>query len=96
MKNTWSLYTTGVGMTAEVRERVDQPVDIVAIGSKAAAFFKRLKVNLVATITHLGEIRTFEAFVGALRQVCETLAIGRRSMPRSSSSRLISSDLPNR
>ena len=30
-------------------------VDIVAVGSKANAFFRRLKVNLVGSATHLGE-----------------------------------------
>ena len=41
----------------EIRDWNDKgvEVDIVCIGSKGAAFFKRLKVNLVGSVTHLGE-----------------------------------------
>src|SRR5690606_5550910 len=30
-------------------------VDVVTIGQKATAFFRRLKVNLLGSVTHLGE-----------------------------------------
>src|SRR5689334_19889088 len=42
---------------AEVREYQKQgiEVDVVAIGQKANAFFKRLKLNMVASVGHLGE-----------------------------------------
>ena len=42
-------------------------VDIVAIGTKANAFFKRLKVNLVGSVSHLGEKPKVEALIGVIK-----------------------------
>ena len=42
-------------------------VDIVAIGAKANAFFKRLKVNLVGSATHLGERPAVEQLIGVIK-----------------------------
>jgi F-type H+-transporting ATPase subunit gamma len=42
-------------------------VDIVAIGTKANAFFKRLKVNLVGSATHLGERPKVERLIGVIK-----------------------------
>ncbi len=42
-------------------------VDIVAIGQKAAAFFKRLKVNLVGSVTHLGEKPQVSQLIGVMK-----------------------------
>ncbi|MBS0516416.1 MAG: F0F1 ATP synthase subunit gamma [Proteobacteria bacterium] len=42
-------------------------VDVVAIGTKANAFFKRLKVNLVASVGHLGEKPKVEALIGVIK-----------------------------
>jgi len=42
-------------------------VDIVAIGTKANAFFKRLKVNLVGSATHLGERPKVEKLIGVIK-----------------------------
>ena len=66
-------------MLAEVRQHQQNgvEVDIVAIGSKAAAFFKRLKVNLVATITHLGEKPRVDQIVGIIKVVLDAYSDGR-------------------
>ena len=42
-------------------------VDVVAIGTKANAFFKRLKVNLVASVAHLGERPHIEQLIGVIK-----------------------------
>jgi F-type H+-transporting ATPase subunit gamma len=42
-------------------------VDIVAIGTKANAFFKRLKVNLVGSVAHLGEKPRVEQLIGVIK-----------------------------
>jgi len=42
-------------------------VDIVAIGTKANAFFRRLKVNLVGSASHLGERPKVERLIGVIK-----------------------------
>ncbi|HSE12997.1 MAG TPA: F0F1 ATP synthase subunit gamma [Rudaea sp.] len=42
-------------------------VDIIAIGSKAKTFFRRLKVNLTGSVTHLGERPKVEQVVGVVK-----------------------------
>ena len=42
-------------------------VDVVAIGTKANAFFRRLKVNLVGSVTHLGERPHIEQLIGVIK-----------------------------
>ena len=42
-------------------------VDIVAIGTKANAFFRRLKVNLVGSASHLGERPKVEKLIGVIK-----------------------------
>ncbi|MBS0591210.1 MAG: F0F1 ATP synthase subunit gamma [Proteobacteria bacterium] len=42
-------------------------VDVVAIGTKASVFFRRLKVNLVGSTTHLGEKPKVEALIGVIK-----------------------------
>ncbi len=51
-------------------------VDVVAIGSKAVAFFKRLKVNLVGSVTHLGEKPQVERLVGVIKVVLDAYSDG--------------------
>ena len=55
----------------------DVEVDVVAIGSKAVAFFKRLKVNLVGTVTHLGEQQQVEKLVGVIKVVLDAYSDGK-------------------
>lgn len=47
-------------------------VDVVAIGQKAVSFFRRIKgVNLVGSVTHLGERPTLEQLVGVIKVVLD-------------------------
>jgi len=52
-------------------------VDVVAIGTKANAFFKRLKVNLVGSATHLGERPKVEQLIGVVKVVLDSYSAGR-------------------
>jgi len=52
-------------------------VDVVTIGSKAASFFKRLKVNLVAQISHLGERPRVEQLIGVVKVMLDAYGEGR-------------------
>jgi len=52
-------------------------VDVVAIGTKANAFFRRLKVNLVGSATHLGERPKVEQLIGVVKVVLDAYSAGR-------------------
>lgn len=52
-------------------------VDVVCIGQKAAAFFKRLKVNLVGSVTHLGEKPRVDQLIGAIKVELDSYMEGR-------------------
>ena len=63
----------------EIRELSDRGVeiDVVAIGAKANAFFKRLKVNLVGSTTHLGEKPQVAALIGVIKVMLDAYTEGR-------------------
>jgi F-type H+-transporting ATPase subunit gamma len=52
-------------------------VDVVCIGAKATAFFKRLKVNNVGSISHLGEKPQADALIGAIKVMLDSYMEGR-------------------
>ena len=52
-------------------------VDVVAIGTKANAFFKRLKVNLVGSATHLGEKPKIEQLIGVIKIMLDSYGTGK-------------------
>jgi F-type H+-transporting ATPase subunit gamma len=52
-------------------------VDIVAIGQKATAFFRRLKVNMVGSVTHLGEKPRVEQLIGVIKVMLDGYAESR-------------------
>ena len=52
-------------------------VDVVAIGQKAVTFFRRLKVNMVASVTHLGEKPHIEQLIGVIKVVLDGYTEGR-------------------
>lgn len=51
-------------------------VDIVAIGQKAQMFFKRIKVNMVASVTHLGENPKLEQVIGVVNAMIQAYQDG--------------------
>ena len=46
-------------------------VDVVCIGQKATAFFRRLKVNLLGSVTHLGERPQLEQLIGVMSMMLD-------------------------
>ena len=66
-------------LLAEIRgwQEKNVEVDVVAIGAKANAFFKRLKVNLVGSATHLGERPKVEQLIGVVKIVLDNYSAGK-------------------
>ncbi|GIX34712.1 MAG: ATP synthase gamma chain [Lysobacteraceae bacterium] len=52
-------------------------VDVVCIGQKGTAFFRRLKVNMLASATHLGEPVRVEQLIGVIKVMLDAYAEGR-------------------
>ena len=65
-------------LLAEIRQWHDQgvEVDIVTIGSKASVFFRRVKVNLLGSITHLGDTPHVEQLVGVIKVMLDAYDSG--------------------
>ena len=51
-------------------------VDVVCIGQKASVFFRRLKVNLLGSVTHLGEKPELSKLVGVVKVMLDGYASG--------------------
>ncbi len=52
-------------------------IDVVCVGQKAATFFRRLKVNITGTVTHLGEKPQLEKLVGVIKVMLDAFAAGK-------------------
>jgi F-type H+-transporting ATPase subunit gamma len=52
-------------------------IDIVCIGQKATVFFRRLQVNLVGSVTHLGEKPELAKLVGVIKVMLDGYSEGR-------------------
>ena len=66
----WHCDSTLLGYWVEIRGWQDKgvEVDVVAIGAKANAFFRRLnRVNLIGSATHLGERPRIEQLFGIIK-----------------------------
>jgi F-type H+-transporting ATPase subunit gamma len=66
-------------LLGEIRAWNDKKVevDVVSIGTKANAFFKRLKVNLVGSATHLGERPKIEQLIGVVKVMLDAYSAAR-------------------
>jgi len=66
-------------LLAEIRDWNEKnvEVDIVAIGTKANVFFRRLKVNLVGSATHMGEKPKIEQLIGVIKIMLDNYSAGR-------------------
>ena len=66
-------------LLGEIRTWQDKGVeiDIVTIGSKASAFFRRLKVNVVGSVTHLGERPQISQLIGVIKVMLDAYSAGR-------------------
>ncbi|KFN48789.1 F0F1 ATP synthase subunit gamma [Arenimonas composti] len=52
-------------------------IDVVCIGQKATVFFRRLQLNLLASVTHLGEKPELSKLVGVVKVMLDGYAEGR-------------------
>ncbi|HEU4664391.1 MAG TPA: F0F1 ATP synthase subunit gamma [Dokdonella sp.] len=52
-------------------------VDVVCIGQKATQFFRRLKVNMLGSVTHLGEKPQVAQLIGVIKVVLDAYTEGR-------------------
>ena len=66
-------------LLAEIRKWNEQgvEVDVVTIGQKAAVFFRRVKVNMLASVTHLGDLPRLEQLVGVVKVMLDAYTEGK-------------------
>ena len=66
-------------LLAEIRDQQAKgiEIDIVTIGSKASAFFRRLKVNVVGSVTHLGERPQISQLIGVIKVMLDAYSAGK-------------------
>ena len=53
-------------------------VDVVTIGQKATVFFRRLKVDMLASVTHLGDNPEVEQLIGIVKVMIDGFVEGRQ------------------
>ncbi|KMM73841.1 MULTISPECIES: F0F1 ATP synthase subunit gamma [Xanthomonas] len=66
-------------MLGEVRQWQDQGagVDVVTIGQKASVFFRRLKVDMVGSVSHLGDLPRVEQLIGVIKVMLDAFTEGK-------------------
>ena len=65
-------------LLGEIRQWHEQgvEVDVVTIGQKASVFFRRIKVNMLASVTHLGDQPRLEQLVGVVKVMLDAYSDG--------------------
>ena len=51
-------------------------IDLVCVGQKAATFFRRLKVSMLASVTHLGEQPHVDQLIGVIKVMLDGFEVG--------------------
>jgi len=51
-------------------------IDVVTIGQKASVYFRRLKVGMLGSVTHLGDIPKVEQLVGVIKVMLDAYTSG--------------------
>jgi len=66
-------------VVAELRGWQDKGVeaDMVTIGQKASVFFRRIKVNMIASVTHLGDQPKLEQLIGVVKVMLDAYTEGK-------------------
>ncbi|QSQ55780.1 F0F1 ATP synthase subunit gamma [Xanthomonas translucens] len=66
-------------MLGEVRQWQDQGagIDVVTIGQKASVFFRRLKVDMVGSVSHLGDVPQLEQLIGVIKVMLDAFTVGK-------------------
>lgn len=62
----------------ELRQWGDKGVeaDMVTIGQKASVFFRRLKVNMVGSVSHIGDEPSLDALIGIIKVMLDAYTAG--------------------
>lgn len=65
-------------LLVEMRKWQEQgvEVDVVTIGQKASVFFRRIKVGMLASVTHLGDQPRVEQLVGVVKVMLDAYTAG--------------------
>ncbi|GAB2496026.1 F0F1 ATP synthase subunit gamma [Pseudoxanthomonas sangjuensis] len=63
----------------EIRQWQDKgaEIDLVTIGQKAATFFRRIRINMLASVTHLGDVPHLEQLVGVIKVMLDAYESGK-------------------
>jgi F-type H+-transporting ATPase subunit gamma len=63
---------------ADIRKWHDQgvEVDVVTIGQKASVFFRRIKVGMLASVTHIGDVPHVEQLIGVVKVMLDAYGAG--------------------
>ncbi|SEL44595.1 ATP synthase F1 subcomplex gamma subunit [Pseudoxanthomonas sp. GM95] len=63
----------------EMRKHQEQgaEIDVVTIGQKASVFFRRIKVNMVGSVSHLGDAPHVEQLIGVVKVMLEAYESGK-------------------
>jgi F-type H+-transporting ATPase subunit gamma len=66
-------------LLGEIRQHQENGVDVdlVCIGQKAQVFFRRLKVNMLASVTHLGDNPELSKLIGLIKTVLDDYTEGK-------------------
>ncbi len=66
-------------IVGELRGWQDKGVeaDVVTIGQKASVFFRRVKVNMVGSVTHIGDVPRLEPLIGVIKVMLDAYSEGR-------------------
>ena len=51
-------------------------IDVVCVGQKAATFFRRLKVGMLGSVTHLGEKPRLDQLIGVVKVMLDSYSAG--------------------
>lgn len=63
----------------EVRQWQDKgaEIDVVTIGQKASVFFRRIKVNMVSSVSHLGDSPKLDQLIGVIKVMLDAYTEGK-------------------
>src|SRR5690606_10714504 len=66
-------------LLGEVRQWNEQgvEVDMVTIGQKAQAYFRRIKVNMVGSVSHIGDVPRLDQLVGVIKVMLDAYTEGK-------------------
>lgn len=71
-----NLFRKTLGEMRQWQDKGAQ-IDVVTIGQKASVFFRRLKVDMVGSLSHLGDVPHVEQLIGVVKVMLEAYESGK-------------------